>query len=262
MIEPLFDNRWSGKNTQYMQHRGASSAGVTWCNEQRRTRLPLLGAPAVTSRRRRTTLGPELNSGATGRRPEDAGASPAGLVHRSVRASLRRARGVGSPRAGGGSESIIESRVASERRSADLNGDRIETAGSVLLAWTSRVASERREHGMTDGTDTAGSAPCRWRDPCAAGNKGPLGSWMERRAALALVSSRASAASRGIRIRRRCRSLDCARDDERSRAARFARDDSRGRGADHAGPVSIAVQIRVPSFRTPVEVFDAVREEP
>ena len=31
-----------GRNTQYMQHRGAPSAGVTWCNEQRRTRLPLL----------------------------------------------------------------------------------------------------------------------------------------------------------------------------------------------------------------------------
>ena len=40
---------------QYTQHGGAPSAGVTWCNEQRRTRLPLLGAPAVTSRRRRTT---------------------------------------------------------------------------------------------------------------------------------------------------------------------------------------------------------------
>ena len=44
-----------GRNTHYMQYREAPSAGVTWCNEQRRTRLPLLGASAVTSRRRRTT---------------------------------------------------------------------------------------------------------------------------------------------------------------------------------------------------------------
>ena len=59
LLQPLIDNRWSRKNTQHMQdlqHRGAPSAGVTWCNEQRRTRLPLLGASAVTSRRRRTTL--------------------------------------------------------------------------------------------------------------------------------------------------------------------------------------------------------------
>ena len=68
-LEPLIDNRWSGKKHaahQYVQHRGATSAGVTWCNEQRRTRLPLLGAPAVTSRRRRTTHTPgkTLPSGA------------------------------------------------------------------------------------------------------------------------------------------------------------------------------------------------------
>ena len=37
------------------QHRGAPSAGVAWCNEQRITRLPLLGASAAPSRRRRTT---------------------------------------------------------------------------------------------------------------------------------------------------------------------------------------------------------------
>lgn len=57
-MEPLIENRWSGRNTQHMHHmqdRGASSAGVTWCNEQRRTRLPLLGASAVASRRRRAT---------------------------------------------------------------------------------------------------------------------------------------------------------------------------------------------------------------
>ena len=59
--EPLFDNRWSGKKAVHAVHavqphrhdRGSPSAGEAWCSSGGLTRLPLLGAPSASSRRRR-----------------------------------------------------------------------------------------------------------------------------------------------------------------------------------------------------------------
>ena len=82
-----------------MQYRSTSntvvrsSAGVTWCNGQRITRLPLLGAPAVTSCRRRTTHWGHSSSvehPVVGRK--DAGSEPAGLAHQIDRLPSARTR--------------------------------------------------------------------------------------------------------------------------------------------------------------------------
>src|SRR5687768_17394577 len=47
-----------------------------------------------------------------------------------------------------------------ERRSADPNGDSAEKAGSVLLAWMHREASQWRERGCRGLDGNGRSAPC------------------------------------------------------------------------------------------------------
>jgi hypothetical protein len=104
---------------QHQHHRGASSAGAAWCNGQRITRLPLLGAPAASSRPRRTTT--------------------LGLAQWFV--VLRRARGVGSPRAGG-----VADRVRCwNDANADDGSDLTDSADLELRVQIPRLASCARD---------------------------------------------------------------------------------------------------------------------
>ena len=108
------------KHTATRQHRGAPSAGVAWYPSGGFTRLPLLGIPSATSRRRRTTHTPILQptnvqptnslvsrdhssiGRASGCRPDGCELDTRWSRSRDSRVTrLRRARGAPPPRAGG-----------------------------------------------------------------------------------------------------------------------------------------------------------------
>ena len=102
---------------------------------------------------------------------KDAGATPAGLVHRSARAGLRRARGAPPPRAGGGADPVsslvacITTERGSERRSC--GSGRMGSTGLEGFEWRPNDANMDRP----DAPDDSGLARLRSRDPRAAGKE-------------------------------------------------------------------------------------------